>query len=104
MPFVILALDKPGSQALRQTLRPAHLDYLIARQDMMLAGGAVLDDSGQAIGSLIIVDTQDAATAQAFAGADPFSEGQLFASVQILPWRQAFLDRRHTPPRSASNS
>ncbi|WP_213956548.1 MULTISPECIES: YciI family protein [unclassified Variovorax] len=96
MPFVILSLDKPDSQALRQALRPAHLDYLTARQDKMLAGGALLDADGQAIGSLIILDAPDAQSAQAFAGEDPFGEGQLFASVQVMPWRQAFFDRRRT--------
>jgi len=96
MPFVILALDKPDSEALRTELKPAHLDYLTARQGKMLAGGAVLDEEGHAIGALIIVDAEDRAAAEQFIGDDPFQQGGLFASVRVLPWRQAFLDRRRT--------
>ncbi|WP_326535223.1 YciI family protein [Pseudorhodoferax sp.] len=96
MPFVILALDKPGAEALRTELRPAHLDYLTARQDAMLAGGAVLDEEGRAIGGLLIVDTEDRAAAERFIGDDPFQQGGLFASVRVLPWRQSFFDRRRT--------
>lgn len=96
MPFVILALDKPGSESLRATLRPDHLDYLIARQDLMLAGGAVLDADGKAVGGLIIVDTEDAQAAQGFADGDPFNTGGLTASVQVMPWRKSFFDGQRT--------
>ncbi|ADU35689.1 YciI family protein [Variovorax paradoxus] len=96
MPFAIIALDKPHAEALRAALKPAHLDYLTARQHMMLAGGALLDADGQPIGGLIVVDTDDLQTAQAFAREDPFNSGQLFASVEVMPWRQAFFDRKRT--------
>ncbi|MDM0084823.1 MULTISPECIES: YciI family protein [Variovorax] len=94
MPFIILAYDKPGAERLRADLRPRHLAYLAARQDQMLAGGAVLDDDGKAIGGMIIVDTEDRAAAERFVGDDPFSTGGLFGSVQILPWRRSFFDRQ----------
>lgn len=96
MPFAIIALDKPGSQALRAALKPAHLDYLTTRQHMMLAGGALLDDSGEPIGGLIVVDTDDPQMAQEFARGDPFNSGELFASVQVMPWRKSFFDRQCT--------
>ena len=96
MPFAIIAFDKPGSQALRTALKPAHLVYLTTRQAMMLAGGALLDDSGDSIGGLIVVDTDDLQAAQLFASEDPFNSGQLFASVQVVPWRMSFFDRQRT--------
>lgn len=96
MPYVILALDQPDAQALREALKPAHLDYLSERQQRMLAGGAVLDEDGRAIGALIIVDADDRADAERFIGDDPFAQGGLFASVRVMPWRQAFFDRRRT--------
>ena len=96
MPFAIIAIDKPDAQALRAALKPAHLDYLTDRQHMMLAGGALLDADGQAIGGLIVLDTDDPQVAQAFASEDPFNSGQLFASVQVMPWRQSFFDKRRT--------
>ncbi|MGC3983631.1 MAG: YciI family protein [Pseudorhodoferax sp.] len=96
MPFAILFFDKPGAEALRAELKPAHLDYLNAHEDALLAGGAVLDEEGRAIGGLLVVDAQDRAAAERFIGGDPFRQGGLFASVRVLPWRQTFLDRRRT--------
>lgn len=94
MPFVIIELDKPDSQELRAALKPAHLAYLTQRQEMMLAGGALLDEDGNAIGGLIIVDTDDRQVAEAFADEDPFQQGGLLASAQVMPWRKSFFDKR----------
>jgi len=96
MPYAIVSHDKPGAHALRASLKPAHLDYLVARQHLLLAGGAILDDQGRAIGALVVVDTDDAREAKAFIAEDPFTTGGLFESSQVMPWRQAFFDRRRT--------
>lgn len=96
MPFAILFFDKPGSEALRAELKPAHLDYLTAHEDALLAGGAVLDEQDQPIGGLLVVDAEDRAAAERFIGDDPFQQGGLIASVRVLPWRQAFFNRRRT--------
>ena len=37
-------------------------------------GGALLDDEGKQIGSMLIIDVADKAEADAFADADPFVE------------------------------
>ncbi|MBS78935.1 MAG: hypothetical protein CMO32_24895, partial [Variovorax sp.] len=39
---------------------------------------------------------EDRADAERFIGDDPFAQGGLFASVRVMPWRQAFFDRRRT--------
>lgn len=92
MPFAIIALDKPDSAALRASLRPAHLDYLDKRKNMMLAGGAMLDDAGQPIGGLIVIDTEDARVATAFSVDDPFNQGGLFQDVKVVRWRKSFFN------------
>ena len=59
MPYLILTTDEPDSLELRNELRPIHLDYLIAHQDKLLAGGALLSDDGSGgHGGCIIVDTE----------------------------------------------
>ena len=92
MPFLIIATDKPGSGALRTDMREAHLAYLLNRQDTLLAGGAMLSDEGAALGSLLIIDTEDRAEAEAFAAGDPFAKAGLFEAVQVQPWRKAFFN------------
>ena len=39
-------------------------------------------------GSVIILDCTDRAQAEAFAAADPYSQADLFQSVQIKAWRK----------------
>jgi uncharacterized protein YciI len=91
MPLAILAQDKPDSGALRTELRPRHLEHLDRHAARLLAAGAVLaDDGATPVGSLIILDTEDRAEAEAFMAADPFTQGGLFASVSVMPWRKVF--------------
>jgi uncharacterized protein len=92
MPYAILAKDKPGSAALRAELRPVHLEHLERHAAKLLAGGAVFADDGTTpVGSLIIFDSDDRGEVDRFMAADPFTQGGLFESVTVYPWRKAFL-------------
>ena len=93
MPFAIIAHDAPGTEALRAQLRQQHVDYLGERVQMILAGGALLDEGGRPIGGLLIVDTEDRQAAEAFSAGDPFRTGGVFGTVQVVPWRKTFFDR-----------
>lgn len=92
MLFALLNTDRPGSLDLRMATRPAHLEYLEAQAGKIVTGGAMLDASGQACGSLLIVDVEDRAAAEAFAAADPYSKAGLFESSVVRPFRQVFKD------------
>ena len=93
MPSLILTTDEPDSLELRNELRPIHLDYLIAHQDKLLAGGALLSDDGSGgHGGCIIVDTEDRAEAEALIQNDPFTKGGLFADIKVTRWRKAFFN------------
>lgn len=101
MPYIIETWDKPGSQALRQSTRNAHLDYLDAQMSKLLACGAKLkDDGSDAGGGLYIVDVETRAEAEAFIAEDPFSKAGLFERTQISRWRKGYLDgKSFFPPR-----
>ena len=92
MPMLIRCTDKPNSLQVRQDNRPVHLEYLDANKDKLMAGGAVLDDAGVPYGSVLIVDTDDKAEAEAFAANDPFAKAGLFATVEVTAWRAAFFN------------
>ena len=58
MPFAIIFFDKEGGAALRDKLRPAHIDYMKANVHRVLASGGLLPDDGSVgHGGLIILDT-----------------------------------------------
>jgi len=97
MPFLIETFDKPDHQALRLEVRPAHLDYLDANANLLLACGAKLSDDGAtASGGIYLVDLESREEAERFIQADPFHQAKLFAEVHIVRWRQAYLNRQNT--------
>lgn len=69
-------------------IRPRHLAYIDANRAAVKLAGPFLSDDGQAMtGSLIVLEVENLAAAQAFAAADPYALGGLFASVDIREWR-----------------
>ena len=89
MLFIIRAEDKPGALARRMEIRPTHLAYLQSRMDVIKVAGAMLDEKGDPMGSMLVVDVADQAEAEAFAKADPFSIEGVFASFTVTPYRAA---------------
>jgi uncharacterized protein len=89
MLFVIVAVDKPGSAALRMTTRNAHFDYARASGAVKL-GGPFLDAEGGMAGSLIIIEAADLDKAKAWAANDPYAKAGLFARSEVRPWKMTF--------------
>ncbi len=92
MLFAVTRHDKPGSLELRLSARPRHLTYLATVLDQIVYGGALLDDAGNQIGSILIIDVADQAAADAFAIADPYVGAGLFARTSIRKFRHVFKD------------
>jgi uncharacterized protein YciI len=93
MPYVIITKDKPDSLALRNEVRPVHLDYLVANQHLLLAAGAQIEDDGSGgSGGVIIVDLDDREAAEDFIANDPFTKAGLFADIKVTRWRKAFFN------------
>jgi uncharacterized protein len=89
MLFVVSAFDRPGAGELRAKVRPAHLDYLKGRIGQIRAGGAFLDTNEQPVGSMLIIEAEDQAAAEAFTAGDPFRLEGVFERVEVRPWRAA---------------
>lgn len=88
MLFAIICEDKADSEALRKATRSDHLSY-ISGFEVKLAGPTLSDDGEHMIGSIILLETDSLADAQAFAADDPYKLAGLFANVSIRPFRQA---------------
>lgn len=89
MHFAILCIDKPDSFELRKATRPAHLEYMKDYAHRALAIGPVLSDDGETMnGSLLIIDFEDRAEAEAFCAGDPYAKAGLFQSVEIRRWKK----------------
>lgn len=93
MLYAIYCVDKPNSMELRMAHRPAHIEYLNARNSQIVLGGGLLTEDGESLlGSLLVIDAADEAAARAFADGDPFAKAGLFQSVRINRWRKAYFN------------
>jgi uncharacterized protein len=86
MLFVVTAIDKDGSLALRLSVREAHLAYARARGVVRL-GGPFLDGKGDMIGNLIIFEAENLEAAKAWHADDPYVKAGLFARSEVRPWK-----------------
>jgi len=85
--FAVTCIDKPGALELRVATRPTHFAYLQSRPGVVRMAGPMLGADGEMCGSLLIVEAQDLAAAQAFSAADPYTLAGLFERVDIRGWR-----------------
>ena len=90
MLFAVIRHDKANKVWLRQSERPKHLGYLERVMHQIKSGGALLDDHGQQIGSVLIIDVANRSAAEEFACNDPYVEAGLFEITYISPFRLVF--------------
>jgi uncharacterized protein YciI len=89
MLYVAYCLDKPGHATVRAENRPAHLEFLKKHAARIVIAGPVLSDDGQqAVGSLLILEFENPAEVDGFLKSDPYAKAELFASVDVRPWRK----------------
>jgi len=55
-----------------------------------MAGPTLTEDGEAMTGSLIVIDRDDLAAAEAWAAGDPYAKAGLFESVVIRPFKQVF--------------
>jgi uncharacterized protein YciI len=85
--FALVAHDRPNSVARRQELRPKHLKYLDSLGDELLLAGPFLNDNGEGVGTIAIIEAPSLDAARATFGRDPFALEGLFDQVTIKPWK-----------------
>ncbi|WP_300073135.1 YciI family protein [uncultured Ruegeria sp.] len=86
MLIALIARDKAGALQTRLDNRSAHLAY-IEETGVVAQAGPLLDGDGM-IGSLIVLDVDDLASAQLWADNDPYAKAGLFDSVELIAWKK----------------
>lgn len=86
MLFLIQCFDGPDGAARRAAARPDHLEYLQAHGDRLKIAGPLLDGD-RPIGSVFVLDADDAAAANAFADGDPYLAHGVFDRREVTPMR-----------------
>jgi uncharacterized protein YciI len=93
MQFLVVAKDGTDGGALerRKQTRPTHLASIAPLVDggNVLVGGAILNDTGDMIGSMLLVDFADRAGLDAWLTADPYVTEGVWREVEVTPFRSA---------------
>ncbi|QYX57391.1 YciI family protein [Roseovarius sp. SCSIO 43702] len=87
MLIALIARDKPGALQTRKDTRDAHVAYLKSG-DTVRQAGPLLDAAGEMCGSLVVLEVEDMAAAEAWAEADPYARAGLFESVELIEWNK----------------
>jgi uncharacterized protein YciI len=83
--FVFHLLDKPDSAALRTAARPEHKACIAQVAERMAFAGPLLADDGKTmLGSLLAIDFDSRAAAEAWQANEPFTRAGLYASSSVL--------------------
>lgn len=99
MIFVFHLLDKPGAGALRQRVRPEHKAYLAQVADRIAFAGPLLHDDGTTmLGSLLAIDFDDRAAAEAWLAAEPFTRAGLYAETRVHAFQNLWPQKAGWPP------
>jgi uncharacterized protein len=87
MRVALICQDKPGALQVRVENRSAHLAYINDTGIVDLAG-PFLNGDGQMTGSLVVLNVDSMAQAQAWADNDPYAKAGLFAEVTLQEWKR----------------
>lgn len=87
MLVALIARDKAGALQTRLDNRDAHIEYL-KTTNIVSQAGPLLSDSGEMIGSLVILEVDDMSMAKDWADADPYAKAGLFEKVDLIPWKK----------------
>lgn len=93
MQFLVTAYDGTDAEAAnrRSISRPAHLEgaQVLKEAGNIIAGGAILDDNEQMIGSTLYVDFESREALDEWLNIDPYVTGGVWQDISVLPIRLA---------------
>ena len=89
--FLVLAHDfkDADAPARRQATRPTHLEKLkpLIDKGAVVSAGAMLDESGKVIGSMLVMELASRAELDEWADNEPYRKGRVWERVEVTPLR-----------------
>ena len=96
MQFLLIAYDgtDKDAQKRRADSRPGHLEKIntLKKSGEFLFGGAILDESGAMIGSMIVYEVPDRKTLDEKLRNEPYITDGVWQKVEIKPFRLAKIE------------
>ena len=95
MTFLIVAHDfrDPDALSRRMQQRQAHIEGVrkMKAEGSFLDGGAMLDDEGRMIGSMVLVEFPSRSEVDAWLARDPYVTGQVWEHITVRPFKRVQL-------------
>jgi hypothetical protein len=96
MQFLLVAYDGTDSEApeRRMKVRPEHLEKIavLKKNGEFLLGGAILDDDGKMIGSMIVYEFPDRLALDESLKKEPYINHGVWKHIDIRPFRLASIE------------
>jgi uncharacterized protein YciI len=93
MRYAVIARDgtDPEAKARRLAVRPAHLERVVpfVERGRVLIGGAILDEDGDMVGSILLTDFASREEVEAWVADDPYVTGGVWKEIEVLDFRPA---------------
>lgn len=93
--YVIIAYDGKDEDAINRRLasRPAHLENVkkLKEEGNYIHGGAILDNNGTMIGSIMVVQFKNRFDLDAWISRDPYVTHNVWKEVEIRPFKSVAL-------------
>jgi uncharacterized protein len=96
MQFILIAYDGTDPEATERRLkvREEHLEKIarLKKQGEFLFGGAILDEAGKMIGSMILYEFPDRQSLDKMLKEEPYNTKGVWKKIEIRPFRLARIE------------
>lgn len=96
MQFLLIAYDgtDPGAIDRRMKSRPDHLEKIavVKREGQFLCGGAILNNEGTMIGSMILYEAKNREALDKLLENEPYIYNNVWEKIDIRPFRMAKIE------------
>jgi uncharacterized protein YciI len=103
--YIIYQEDRDdGAGEIRAAKRQEHFAYLDKHREILVLGGALLDEDGiKRMGSCLIINVPSRSAAEDFSRNEPFRKAGLFKSVKIARMRRGQWNPAAAPKTAEGN-
>ena len=90
MQFALICRDGSDSALARKNSRAEHLDQIhkMKAQGQIIDGGAILDNTGQMIGSIVLCEFPDRVSLDAYLRDEAYMRFGVWQDIEILPFQR----------------
>ncbi|MBP5302725.1 MAG: hypothetical protein J6Y88_05705 [Bacteroidales bacterium] len=96
MQFIIRAYDGEGKLGRRIEVRARHFANIERISRHVICAGAIRDEAGQMIGSMLVMDFRDREELDEYLANEPYAQEHVWETIEIEQMTVAILDGKKT--------